>query len=85
MVLTDMLCIFQLGKIGQALEDLNKAIELEPTLLDAYWHRHLVLMLENKKQGALDDLNYLLKHNKSHAGAFRSRWVSIIMEFYHRH
>ena len=74
---TSLLCLFptlQLGKIGKAQEDLNKAIELEPALLDAYWHRHLVYMLENKKPQALDDLNFLLKHNKNHAGAYRSRY-----------
>ena len=68
-----MIIIFQLGQIKQALDDLSLAIQIEPMMLDAYWHRHLVYILLNKKHAALDDLNIVLKYNKSHVGAYKSR------------
>ncbi|XP_071786267.1 uncharacterized protein [Asterias amurensis] len=63
----------KLGKLKQAWEDLNRAILLEPQLLDAYWHRHLLYLLRHKSTKALEDLNTILKINKEHAGAYRSR------------
>ena len=50
----------------------SRAIELEPLLLDAYWHRHLLFILQDKKKEALEDLTFILKHTKTHAGAYRS-------------
>ena len=52
--------------------DIFRAIKMEPLLLDAFWHRHLLYILQDKKSLALDDLNYIMKHNKLHAGAYRS-------------
>ena len=63
----------QLGKLKQAWDDLNQAIALEPMLLDAYWHRHMLYLLRNKPANALQDLNAILKINKEHVGAYRSR------------
>ena len=63
----------QLGKIGLAKADLDAAIELEPLMLKAYWHRHLILLLQNRKQQALDDLGFILKHKRDHAEAYKSR------------
>ncbi|XP_022099054.1 uncharacterized protein LOC110983798 isoform X2 [Acanthaster planci] len=63
----------KLGKLKQAWEDLNQAILLEPQLLDAYWHRHLLFLLRHKQTKALEDLNTILKINKEHVGAYRSR------------
>ncbi|XP_074650504.1 uncharacterized protein LOC141905524 isoform X2 [Tubulanus polymorphus] len=63
----------KLGFLKQAQNDLDLAIELEPMLLDAYWHRHLLFLLYDKITPALEDLNFLIKQNKSHAGAYRSR------------
>ena len=63
----------QLGKLKMAWDDLNQAILLEPMLLDAYWHRHLLYLLRNKSMKALHDLNSILKINKEHVGAYRSR------------
>lgn len=51
---------------------LFRAIKMEPMLLDAYWHRHLLYVLQDKKTAALEDLNFIMKHNKTHAGAYRS-------------
>ncbi|XP_069130069.1 uncharacterized protein [Argopecten irradians] len=65
-----------LRKLGmvkkRAEEDLEKAIQLEPTLLDAYWHRHLLYLLQDKKKEALEDLTFILKHSKNHSGSYRS-------------
>ncbi|XP_038063059.1 uncharacterized protein LOC119733763 isoform X2 [Patiria miniata] len=63
----------KLGKLKQAWDDLNQAILLEPLLLDAYWHRHLLFLLRRKQTKALEDLNTILKINKEHVGAYRSR------------
>ncbi|XP_046576439.1 LOW QUALITY PROTEIN: uncharacterized protein LOC124284394 [Haliotis rubra] len=62
----------KIGKLKNASLDLDRAIQLEPLLLDAYWHRHLLYILQDKKQAALDDLNFIMKKNKRHAGAYRS-------------
>ncbi|KAK6173455.1 hypothetical protein SNE40_016901 [Patella caerulea] len=62
----------KIGQLKKASNDLNKAIELEPLLLDAYWHRHLLYILQEKKQAALDDLQFIMKKNKHHGGAYRS-------------
>ncbi|XP_041358343.1 uncharacterized protein LOC121375146 isoform X3 [Gigantopelta aegis] len=62
----------KVGEVKKALEDLNRAIDMEPLLLDAYWHRHLLYILQGKQQAAMDDLNFIVKKNKSHAGAYRS-------------
>ncbi|XP_072135606.1 uncharacterized protein ttc6 [Mobula birostris] len=63
----------KLGQLQLAMDDLNKAIQLEPMLLDAYWHRHFIYLLQMKTSDALDDLNFVLKHNKSHADAYTSK------------
>ena len=63
----------KLGRIEPAFADLTRAIELEPTMVDAYWHRHLVHLLLNRKQQAMDDLNLVVKYNKTHAEAYKSR------------
>ena len=65
----------KLGHIGQAMEDLNMAIEMEPLMLDAFWHRHLIHILLNKRKEALEDLNFIIKMNKTHAQAYKSRYV----------
>lgn len=62
----------KLGMLHKAADDLNRAIKMEPMLLNAYWHRHLLYILQEKKPEALDDLNYIMKHNKKHSGAYRS-------------
>ncbi|ELT94016.1 hypothetical protein CAPTEDRAFT_222812 [Capitella teleta] len=63
----------KLGCIKEALHDLNRAIEQESQMLDAYWHRHMIYLLLNKRQNALEDLNLILRHNRNHAAAYRSR------------
>ncbi|XP_038636843.1 uncharacterized protein ttc6 [Scyliorhinus canicula] len=63
----------RLGQLKSAMEDLNKAIKLEPRLLNAYWQRHFIYLLQFKTANALDDLNFVLKHNKNHADAYTSK------------
>ncbi|XP_069772876.1 uncharacterized protein ttc6 isoform X2 [Narcine bancroftii] len=62
----------KLGQLQSAMEDLNKAIALEPLLLNAYWHRHLIYLQQMKTADALDDLNFILKH-KNHADSYISK------------
>ncbi|XP_033743076.1 uncharacterized protein LOC117329299 isoform X6 [Pecten maximus] len=62
----------KLGMVKRAEEDLDSAIRLEPMLLDAYWHRHLLFLLQDKKKEALEDLTFILKHSKNHSGSYRS-------------
>ncbi|KAM4690484.1 tetratricopeptide repeat protein 6 [Rhinophrynus dorsalis] len=63
----------KLGKLSQAFQDLNLAIQLEPQLLDAFWHRHLIYFLQGKTSEALDDLNTIIKHNKTYTDAYLSK------------
>ncbi|XP_041070110.1 uncharacterized protein ttc6 [Carcharodon carcharias] len=63
----------RLGQLKSAMADLNEAIKLEPMLLDAYWQRHFLYLLQVKTSDALDDLNFVLKHNKNHADAYTSK------------
>ncbi|XP_059155839.1 uncharacterized protein LOC131940934 [Physella acuta] len=62
----------KIGKLKKAQIDLDRAIKLEPDLLDAYWHRHLLYILQDRKTEAVDDLNFIMKKNKNHSGAYRS-------------
>ncbi|XP_067388344.1 tetratricopeptide repeat protein 6 [Emydura macquarii macquarii] len=63
----------KLGKLKSAMDDLEKAISLEPLLLNAYWHRHLIYLFQEKNQAALDDLNFIIKWNKNNAEAYLSK------------
>ncbi|XP_035184240.1 tetratricopeptide repeat protein 6 isoform X2 [Oxyura jamaicensis] len=49
------------------------AISLEPLLLDAYWHRHLIYLFQDKIYAALDDLNFITKLNKNKADTYLSK------------
>ncbi|OPJ83192.1 tetratricopeptide repeat protein 6 isoform C [Patagioenas fasciata monilis] len=55
----------KLGKLKSAMDDLEKAISLEPLLLDAYWHRHLIYLFQDRFSAALNDLNFITKWSKS--------------------
>lgn len=62
----------KLGCLSLALSDLNQSIEMEPNFVDSYWQRHLIYLTQDKKNEALLDLTYLLKLNRTHAGAYIS-------------
>ncbi|CAG5115742.1 unnamed protein product, partial [Candidula unifasciata] len=62
----------KIGQLKKAEMDLNRAIDMESDLLDAYWHRHLLFILQDRKAAALDDLKLILTKNKHHPGAHRS-------------
>eukprot|EP00795_Rhopilema_esculentum_P011483 gene11483-21699_t len=66
-------CYRKTGDLKKAKEDLGRAIELEPKLLDAYWHRHFLFLLQGNTKKALEDLDYILNHNTTHVGAYLSR------------
>ena len=66
--------VWQLGNIKAAYEDLSSAIVREPCLADAYWQRHLVNIVLSRPSQAINDLNLLLKLNKSHVSALKSRY-----------
>ncbi|XP_023377408.1 tetratricopeptide repeat protein 6 [Pteropus vampyrus] len=63
----------KLGKLQSAMNDLQEAILLEPLFLNAYWHRHLIYLFQDKISEALDDLNYINKYNKNNAEAYLSK------------
>ncbi|XP_044127196.1 tetratricopeptide repeat protein 6 [Bufo gargarizans] len=63
----------KIGNLTLALQDLDLVIKHEPQLLDAYWHRHLIYLLQGKTSEALDDLNFITKYNKTHADAYLSK------------
>ncbi|XP_014647570.1 PREDICTED: tetratricopeptide repeat protein 6 [Ceratotherium simum simum] len=63
----------KLGKLQSAMNDLQEAILLEPLFLNAYWHRHFIYLFQDKINEALDDLNYINKHNKNNAEAYLSK------------
>ncbi|XP_048805255.1 tetratricopeptide repeat protein 6 isoform X6 [Lagopus muta] len=63
----------KLGKLKSAMDDLEKAISLEPLLLDAYWHRHLIYLFQDKFSAALNDLNFITKWNKNKVDAYLSK------------
>ena len=63
----------QIGRLRDSMSDLKSALSLQPTLSDILWHRHLLHLIQGNEQLALDDLNSLLKCNKKHFGAYRSR------------
>ena len=63
----------QVGRLRDSMSDLKSALSLQPTLSDILWHRHLLYLIQGDEQMALEDLNTLLKCNKRHFGAFRSR------------
>ncbi|XP_065492938.1 tetratricopeptide repeat protein 6 [Caloenas nicobarica] len=62
----------KLGKLKSAMDDLEKAISLEPLLLDAYWHRHLIYLFQDRISAALNDLNFITKWSKNKADTYLS-------------
>lgn len=62
----------KLGFIKKALDDLNLAIDIEPKFVDAYWQRHLIYLVQDRKKDATEDLNQIIKLNRFHSGAYLS-------------
>ncbi|XP_059675518.1 tetratricopeptide repeat protein 6 [Gavia stellata] len=62
----------KLGKLKSAMDDLEKAISLEPLLLNAYWHRHLIYLFQDRISAALDDLHFITKWSKNKADTYLS-------------
>lgn len=66
-------CTAQLGYLGKAQEVLSRAIEIENTLVDAFWHRHLVYVLQRNYPKALEDLNIVQKFSVIHHGVHKAK------------
>ncbi|XP_064400384.1 uncharacterized protein LOC135346636 isoform X3 [Halichondria panicea] len=69
----------KLGKLNESLDDLNHALSIQSTFSDAYWHRHLLFLIQGNKKRAMEDLFVLLKQNKKHFGALRSK-AALLLE-----
>ncbi|MEW6516745.1 MAG: tetratricopeptide repeat protein [candidate division FCPU426 bacterium] len=55
---------------GYAIEDFNRALELDPKLTDAYFRRGICLMVANRSEEALRDFKETLRQEPNHAGAY---------------
>jgi tetratricopeptide (TPR) repeat protein len=62
----------KMGRLKDAMDDLSRAIELEPEQLDAYWHRHLLYLLQKNDKAAMADLSFIIKRNRNHSKAYKS-------------
>ena len=67
----------------EAWEDMNAALMREDNYVEAYWHRHLLFLVQGKPHAALEDLTTLIKLNKNHTGAYRSRFLIPQCLFFH--
>lgn len=54
-----------------------QTIFVEPLFLNAYWHRHFIYLFQDKVNDALDDLNFINKYNKNHAGGLQMETVTL--------
>ena len=50
-----------------------RAIALVPRLVDAYWHRHCLFLIQNDTTSAMADLDTILTLNRRHTKAHRSK------------
>ena len=57
----------------EALEDLNKAIELNPKNADSYFHRGAVSEVLKQYKSSLEDLNEAIRLKPNYAEAYNSR------------
>ncbi len=71
-------CFIQHGNLKRSLDDLNQAVSRKPTFSDSYWHRHLLFLIQGDYKRAIEDLSFLLKQNKKHVGALRSKAVLLV-------
>ena len=60
-------------KLDAALEDFNKAIEINPDYEEAYFYRGLVYAIKNLNEDALKDLDKVTELNPDHFEAYRKR------------
>ena len=66
-------CYMSIGDQDKAMADLDKAIQAEPKLVDAYWHRHLVHLKDGDTKKSLQDLATIIQINPSHVSALSAR------------
>ena len=64
---------YKKGKASKSLENLNKALELNPDFAYGYKHRGMVYLLQNKPLQALNDLNKAIKLDSRKASIYNER------------
>jgi len=67
-----------LGKSTEALVDLNKALELEPTLEEALFNRAVAHAQNKNFQASLQDLEKIIQQNPSQHRAYMLRGISYL-------
>jgi tetratricopeptide (TPR) repeat protein len=67
------------GRYEEALDDLNRALELEPNNVHALWNRGEIYRLLGRYDEALDDLNRALKLEPNNVHALDNRGVTYRM------
>ena len=55
----------------ESLKDLERALEYETRLPQAYWQRHLIWLVYGEHNLAMDDVNYLLKISPMDVAAYK--------------
>jgi hypothetical protein len=67
---------YQQGNYRQAMEDLNRAIEIHPGFADAYYNRGVVYNNLSNYRQAMEDLNRAIEIHPGFADAYYNRGVS---------
>jgi tetratricopeptide (TPR) repeat protein len=65
-----------LGELKAAIEDLDKAVALDPQFAPAYWRRGEAQLANNNSRAALDDLDRAIKLNPGLAAAHNGRGLA---------
>ena len=63
----------RMEKYARAMEDLDRAIQIEPSSLEGLWHHHQQFLRINDAESALADLDSITEQNKSHYAAFQAK------------
>jgi tetratricopeptide (TPR) repeat protein len=61
------------GKFGQAIDTLSKAIAIEPMYIDAHLHRGIARIDNGESEKALEDLDFVIREDAENALAFYNR------------
>jgi tetratricopeptide (TPR) repeat protein len=67
-------CLYrQIGRLNEALDDINRSLTSCPLLVQPHWDKHVLLLIQGKEKLAIDELTLLLKKDKKHALGFISK------------
>ncbi|XP_063677695.1 uncharacterized protein LOC134813749 isoform X3 [Bolinopsis microptera] len=53
--------------------DLDSVIEAMPQMADAYWHRHIIYVIQGDMNTALNDLTNIIRHNQNQPRVYLAR------------